>query len=317
MTENADPGSGRKHEESATADAWLDFEREVWEWEKDRKVEPKPLWERHFPSILTAAITFLGLVVSGAQIGVAFINKAKEIKQAELAKEAEIERAERENLRDIEYRYTELIVENRDLIFEGDPEEVRRFRDAILVSTSSQFVRKVFGNLSIVAPEKQRKIWEEGLAYSSNTAEATPNLTPVPGGEISGHVATFGGPNDASASPNEHLALVETEDDKFQSLQEYFLDPARGALVRNLNPEKFYIACRWNYNETSRDFLQSHRVTVTNLRTGESRKAQPIDWGPSGFSGRIADLSPGLVKELGLRTDDKVTISIPNANMAN
>ena len=38
--------------------------------------------------------------------------------------------------------------------------------------------------------------------------------------------------------------------------------------------------------------------------------AQPVDWGPHISTGRVADLSPGLAKALGLQTDDVVRITI-------
>src|SRR4029077_2450078 len=51
--------------------------------------------------------------------------------------------------------------------------------------------------------------------------------------------------------------------------------------------------------------------TVTNPRTGQSAVARPVDWGPNARTGRVADLSEGLAKKLGLNTDDTVEVSIP------
>ena len=38
--------------------------------------------------------------------------------------------------------------------------------------------------------------------------------------------------------------------------------------------------------------------------------AGPVDWGPHISTGRVADLSPGLAKALGLQTDEIVRITI-------
>ena len=37
--------------------------------------------------------------------------------------------------------------------------------------------------------------------------------------------------------------------------------------------------------------------------------ALPADWGPNEKTGRVADLSPGLMEALGIDTDDEVEVS--------
>jgi hypothetical protein len=39
--------------------------------------------------------------------------------------------------------------------------------------------------------------------------------------------------------------------------------------------------------------------------------SRPCDWGPNERTGRIADLSPGVLKILKLVTDDEVEVRIP------
>ena len=130
--------------------------------------------------------------------------------------------------------------------------------------------------------------------------------------QIQGRISTFGGPQDAGVGPAEGLALVEPTD--LPTWSEYFLPqqpPGTTGLARRLNPDAFYLACRWDYRQTSRAFLRSSMATVTNLQTGQSVQAKPVDWGPDRSTGRIADLSPGLARHLGLQTDDKVEVQIP------
>ena len=94
--------------------------------------------------------------------------------------------------------------------------------------------------------------------------------------------------------------------------KDYFLPeqpPATTGLARRLNPEKFYLACRWDYKHSSPSSLKRILVKVTNPANGRTAYAKPIDWGPHVKTGRVADLSPGLAKRLGLRTNDIVEVT--------
>lgn len=131
---------------------------------------------------------------------------------------------------------------------------------------------------------------------------------------LTGKMSTFGGPKDLGIAKNENLALVDSDAD-FQKLKEYFLKvqpPGTTGYGRRLNnKEKFYIACRWNYQETPRKFLQDILVRVTNPANGKSEMAKPIDWGPNADTNRVADLSDCLADALGLVTNDICKVEIP------
>jgi hypothetical protein len=125
-----------------------------------------------------------------------------------------------------------------------------------------------------------------------------------------GKMSTFGGPNDHGVSPSEGLAIYSSVSQR----PELFLPqqpPGTTGLARRLNPEAHYIAMRWVYNQTPISWLRAHQVTVTNPKTGKSVLAWPADWGPNANTGRIADLSPGVAKTLGLNTDDICIVSVP------
>ena len=66
----------------------------------------------------------------------------------------------------------------------------------------------------------------------------------------------------------------------------------------------------WDYHLQPKSFLRTAALEVTNPKTGKSVQARAVDWGPNENTGRIADLSPGLAKELGLETDDVVRVRI-------
>jgi hypothetical protein len=50
---------------------------------------------------------------------------------------------------------------------------------------------------------------------------------------------------------------------------------------------------------------------VTAVRTGISQTAFCADWGPNAQTGRVADLSPALMDDLGITTDEEVIVTYP------
>jgi GH25 family lysozyme M1 (1,4-beta-N-acetylmuramidase) len=127
---------------------------------------------------------------------------------------------------------------------------------------------------------------------------------------LTGRMSTFGGPGDTGVSPSEGLALYS----KAEQRSELFLatqPPGTTGLARRLNPDTRYVACRWNYSETPPSFLRGRQVQVVNDRTNLKALAWPADWGPNISTGRVADLSPGLARALGLRTDDRCHVIVP------
>ena len=130
---------------------------------------------------------------------------------------------------------------------------------------------------------------------------------------VEGTMSTFGGPHDTGVGPNEGLALLsrsDLNDPKYRSLFLPAAPPGTRGLARRLDPQKYYLACRWNYDQTSRSFLRKSVALVKNPRNGRAVCAQPVDWGPNSKTGRVADLSPGLAARLGLNTDDEVIVTI-------
>lgn len=127
---------------------------------------------------------------------------------------------------------------------------------------------------------------------------------------FTGKMSTFGGPDDDGVAPNEGLAL-------FSSVSQcpgIFL-PAQPhgttGLARRLNPDMNYIACRWDYRKTPVAFLRTAVIIVTNPANGKQMTAQPADYGPNVSTRRVACLSPGLAKALGLETDEVCHVVIP------
>jgi N-acetylmuramoyl-L-alanine amidase len=128
--------------------------------------------------------------------------------------------------------------------------------------------------------------------------------------QVSGRCSWFGGPNDTGVAPDEGLAFIY----KVEDAPQLFLPsqpPGTSGLARRLDPDVFYVACRWDYNVTPKDML-ADEDTQALVRAGDKEfLAWPADWGPNQNTGRVADLSPGLMAALGLETDDSVEVIYP------
>jgi len=131
---------------------------------------------------------------------------------------------------------------------------------------------------------------------------------------FTGRMSTFGGPKDMGVAPHEGLALIKpSEIDKYPGLFLSEQPTGTSGLARRLNPDAHYVACRWDYARTPREKLKSTKVKVTNPKTGAEIEAQPVTWGPDPATGRVADLSDGLARELRLETDQICSVTVPAA----
>ena len=140
-----------------------------------------------------------------------------------------------------------------------------------------------------------------------------PVIPPAPDAALfraTGTCSWFGGPEDMGVSPSEGLAFIYDID----TVPHLFL-PTQPAgttgLARRLNTEVAYCAARWDYAVTPKPSLLEAKVLVRALKTGIALQAFAADWGPHEDTGRVADLSPSLMRNLGITTDDEVEIIFP------
>jgi hypothetical protein len=87
--------------------------------------------------------------------------------------------------------------------------------------------------------------------------------------------------------------------------------PGTSGLARRLDPDVFYVACRWDYDVTPKTMLAADLPMAAVSAKGKTMLAWPADWGPHEDTGRVADLSPGLMAALGISTDDEVEVVYP------
>jgi hypothetical protein len=127
-----------------------------------------------------------------------------------------------------------------------------------------------------------------------------------------GTCSWFGGPDDTGVSAEEGLAFIYDVNEARHLFLSEQPDGTTG-LARRLNPQLFYVACRWDYHETPKSLLADpmYRALVRNPKTGAEFLSWPADWGPHEDTGRVADLSPGLMEALDLSTDDEVEVIYP------
>jgi N-acetylmuramoyl-L-alanine amidase len=129
--------------------------------------------------------------------------------------------------------------------------------------------------------------------------------------QLRGKVSWFGGPDDMGVSPDEGLAFIY----KVSDAPHLFLPeqpPDTTGLARRLDAySAFYIACRWDYEATSKTELLETIALVRAVKTGKAFRAYPADWGPHSDTDRIADISPALMTALGIETDDEVIVEFP------
>jgi N-acetylmuramoyl-L-alanine amidase-like protein len=125
-----------------------------------------------------------------------------------------------------------------------------------------------------------------------------------------GRCSHFGGPDDTGVEPSEGLAFIYD----YEDAPHLFLpDQPSGTtgLARRLNPNVFYVACRWDYEVTPKEMLANPSLLALVRAKGKSFHVWPADWGPHGDTKRVADLSPGLMQALDLTTDDEVEVIYP------
>jgi N-acetylmuramoyl-L-alanine amidase len=125
-----------------------------------------------------------------------------------------------------------------------------------------------------------------------------------------GTVSWFGGPDDERVSSSEGLAFISDIDQKPELFLPYQPEGTSG-LARRLNPHVHYLAMRWDYDEHSKTELLELKAFVRNPKTGFGVACFPADWGPNEATGRLVDVSPGVMDDLGLHTDATVDVIFP------
>lgn len=158
--------------------------------------------------------------------------------------------------------------------------------------------------------------FDEIARIIAEIVSGNPSEQPLPLPQVllhtTGPCSWFGGPADTGVDSNEGLAFFYDYDEAPHLFLDEQPDGTTG-LARRLNPDRPYLACRWDYDLTPKSMLTDphHVAMVRAVTSGKVAFAWPADWGPHDSTGRVADLSPRLLDLLDLETDDDVEIIYP------
>ena len=128
---------------------------------------------------------------------------------------------------------------------------------------------------------------------------------------LQGKVQTWGG-RDGRRGFGDSLAIVQTWKEA-AATGVFRAEPDRSKPPRasELDPKQHYIAARWDYKATPREWLLRTKVRVKNLKTGMILEAQPVEWGPPTDTVYMMALSPGLADALDLKEGDEAAYDVP------
>ena len=128
---------------------------------------------------------------------------------------------------------------------------------------------------------------------------------------VRGPVSQFGGPNDTGVSATETGAVTGER----LRLMNSPLNASDATIATR--PEDFYfIAMRWDYTPHGRSFWVNARILVVNPANGRRVVLRPVDWGPHTNTGRVLDISPEAISDLGADTDENLLVSFAAAGSA-
>jgi len=174
----------------------------------------------------------------------------------------------------------------------------------------SVLIEVCFVDAAVDVEEYQDKFVAICAAIADAIAPDQGNVENYPAVDITGKVSWFGGASDMGVDADEPLAFIHNEADTDGDIFYEEQPPGTSGLARKLNSEgSYYVATRWDYDVTPRDELLSKQALIT--AGSKSVLAWPADWGPHTSTGRVADVSLAVLRELDIETDDTVTVVFP------
>src|ERR1043166_5460356 len=125
---------------------------------------------------------------------------------------------------------------------------------------------------------------------------------------VKGKTSQFGGPNDTGVTSTETGSV---SGDRLRSLNSPLNASASTIAAR---PGDFYfLAMRWDYTP-GRTFWKNARIVLKNPDNGKVVVVRPVDWGPNTSTGRIVDISPQAMKDLGTDTDHSLLVAFATSD---
>lgn len=151
------------------------------------------------------------------------------------------------------------------------------------------------------------------VGLANPTLQSTLGLATEPFGDVvdvdgdawvQGRISHFGGPLDMGV-PADGTGAITGEIARDMNNP---LNPSAATLAAR--PEDYYyLAMRWSYVPNGRAFWADARILLRNPTTGQQVVVRPFDWGPHTSTGRVVDMSPQAMADLGMVTDDLVQVA--------
>jgi hypothetical protein len=156
-------------------------------------------------------------------------------------------------------------------------------------------------------------LYNATLSFLGTTTEPYGDLVTDGGGNswVRGSASWFGGPSDTGVSSSETGAITG---EILRDLNDP-LSPSASTLASRPG-DYYYVAMRWSYSPNGRSWWADALIVVRNPATGAEVVVRPVDWGPNISTGRIIDLSPQAMNDLGLTTDDDVWVAFAGPGSA-
>jgi hypothetical protein len=139
----------------------LGLDKDRFKLEQDKARFDQRFWHRNFGTMTTFGVAFLGLILSVAQVWVAYIQKDRDVLQkqheieiAQFQKDRELQSQERRDLR-------EFMSKNDALIFSADGTARDRMRNLMLTTFSADLVQPVFERLFKISTPAQQATWDQ------------------------------------------------------------------------------------------------------------------------------------------------------------
>jgi len=132
---------------------------------------------------------------------------------------------------------------------------------------------------------------------------------------VQGRISEFGGPSDRGVSSTETGALCGNRLRRLgsSSYLSTFEDEAADMGVEVYGYSYYFAAMRWDYNgnagRAKRFLCEETRLLVVNPDNGRAVVLRLEDWGPGSSTGRIIDVSPQAMDDLGVTTDEDVIVA--------
>ena len=145
--------------------ATIEVENQRLQLEKERHARESSFFSKHFGAILTAGVSVLAIVVSGAQVMVADIRAEADRERAQIERDRENQRLENERtielqrevqkaLREEKQQLATLAIDKQDILFSNDEERVQKLLDIIKITYSAEAVEPFLAKFS----ESERQV---------------------------------------------------------------------------------------------------------------------------------------------------------------